>query len=324
MRSSALNSIQLLRAVAVLAVLAHHAGMGECWQFGVDLFFVISGFIIVYSSERFYGTNGWEFFKHRAIRVVPLYWVATLILIVHVAISYDSLQSANLSAELVAASLFFIPWSAPSGLIAPVHAVGWSLNYEFLFYTLFAIALWLSRARAVAAVTAFLFLAVAANAAHPLPLPLGYWFRPIILEFAAGMALALAFRAGVTLTLQGRLALTVCASITFVTLSALDAPRALAWGVPSMILVSAAVLGKDIPRVRFLAIVGDASYSIYLFHIYIFAAVHKAILVSFPASEILSVLASCIGGILIYRLAEYPITRFLKSGPSSPRSHTLH
>jgi hypothetical protein len=51
--------------------------------FGVDLFFVISGFVMVYSSERLFGQPGAPitFFVRRLARIVPLYWLATAVLV---------------------------------------------------------------------------------------------------------------------------------------------------------------------------------------------------------------------------------------------------
>ncbi|SRR6266571_871351 len=87
-----LQSIQILRAVAALLVLAGHLWATLAWlgkpdalpnfvagAAGVDLFFVISGFVMVHSSEKFFGQPGGsvQFLLRRLARIVPLYWVAT-------------------------------------------------------------------------------------------------------------------------------------------------------------------------------------------------------------------------------------------------------
>jgi peptidoglycan/LPS O-acetylase OafA/YrhL len=92
--SSPLVSIQALRAIAALLVFWGHAILTlnpkEAAEFprlygpfGVDLFFVISGFVMVYSSERLFGRPGApiKFFARRLARIVPLYWAATAILV---------------------------------------------------------------------------------------------------------------------------------------------------------------------------------------------------------------------------------------------------
>ncbi|MEA2964715.1 MAG: exopolysaccharide production protein ExoZ [Alphaproteobacteria bacterium] len=92
--SSSLVSIQALRAIAALLVFWGHA-INAVHQkieadfphlygpFGVDLFFVISGFVMVYSSERLFGQPGAPitFFVRRLARIVPLYWLATAVLV---------------------------------------------------------------------------------------------------------------------------------------------------------------------------------------------------------------------------------------------------
>jgi peptidoglycan/LPS O-acetylase OafA/YrhL len=98
--------------------------------FGVDIFFVISGFVMVYSSERLFGQPGAPitFFARRLARIVPLFWAATTIL-VWVVVPYASTKA-------VLGSLFFGP-HIPSE--APLLLVGWTLIFEMFFYVVFAI-----------------------------------------------------------------------------------------------------------------------------------------------------------------------------------------
>src|SRR5665213_384 len=96
-----IGAIQILRAVAALMVVLSHAqndALREAiangyrftrfellpWDSGVDLFFVISGFIMVYSSQRLFATPGagGAFISRRLIRIVPLYWMITAIALV--------------------------------------------------------------------------------------------------------------------------------------------------------------------------------------------------------------------------------------------------
>ena len=77
-----LFNIQVLRAVASLLVVHAHAaagGLGLSWvggANGVDLFFVISGFIIAYVAS----IDSDQFMARRLVRIVPIYWVSTLAL----------------------------------------------------------------------------------------------------------------------------------------------------------------------------------------------------------------------------------------------------
>jgi exopolysaccharide production protein ExoZ len=95
MERDSLLSIQILRAVAALAVCGVHfdqmtlmlAGHSNDpiplypLAAGVDLFFVISGFVMVYSSEPLFGRSGSpkEFLVRRLARIVPLYWLTMTI-----------------------------------------------------------------------------------------------------------------------------------------------------------------------------------------------------------------------------------------------------
>ena len=169
--------IQGLRAVAAAAVVIGHfqgytapPGMhywlpyNEMAGAGVDLFFVISGFVMVYSSTPFFGpTDGpASFLSRRIIRIVPLYWFCTTIYVV-IATAAPSFD-IQYSGEFLAKSYFFIPVARPSGDINPVVGQGWTLNYEMLFYVIFAPALLASRFRAVSMVSLVLVTIVAAGA----------------------------------------------------------------------------------------------------------------------------------------------------------------
>jgi exopolysaccharide production protein ExoZ len=127
-----LKSIQILRAAAALGVLLDHAGrwldvapIVDIGAAGVDLFFVISGFIMVYTSERLFGQTGapQRFLARRIIRIVPLYWTLT---------AFAALVLFGFGPNTLG-SYLFIPTHR-----GPILTVGWTLNYEMMFYSLFA------------------------------------------------------------------------------------------------------------------------------------------------------------------------------------------
>jgi len=113
-----LLSIQVLRALAAFAVTIEHIvgyefarqyGLPDAlphFQFGragVDLFFVISGFVMVYASESYFGRAKapQEFFLRRLARIVPLYWVTTTIVLVYLLLQYRDLALVKFSPESV-------------------------------------------------------------------------------------------------------------------------------------------------------------------------------------------------------------------------------
>lgn len=280
-----LPSIQALRAIAAIAVAVAHAchylekelGIpnplpgSEFGSAGVDLFFVISGFVMVYASERFFRREARpaEFFLRRLARIVPLYWVTTSIILAYLLLHYGSLQAVHFSPAVVIASYLFIPYPQTDGYMAPIHGVGWSLNFEMFFYVCFCLALPLGRRLGVAVLTALLVGLVAIN--RTLPPPLDYLAEPIVLEFAMGMLIALAVREGY------RLPVIVCAALVSTGVVGFvlsywhtDIDHMVAWGIPSALVVAGVTLAKaplkSGPLARGVSFLGDASYSLYLVH----------------------------------------------------------
>ena len=345
---SKLLHVQVLRALAALSVAMLHAQFDAGvvaqrttggfrpsemfpWAAGVDVFFVISGFIMVHASGRLFGTRGGRriFLAHRVARVVPLYWAVTT-LYVAVALAVPALiNRGELTPGYVLASYLFIPIEGPDGHVLPLYGLGWTLNYEMFFYGLFALALGLRRSLAVSAVTVALLVLVAAGRVVPLPQPLAFWTDPILLEFAFGMALALAREHGVRLGRATALALAAVAlALLAIDLGRADAPlwlpRVLAYGVPAALLVAAAALrpggeARPGPLTRLAVAVGDASYALYLLHPFVIRAGREAMLAgglavvvgpwAFVAFAL--VLASA-AALVVHRVFERPLTAWTR------------
>lgn len=283
--------VQMLRAVAALVVAAGHvlhdaaglpggapswiaAASGALpWHAGVDIFFVISGFVIVHASARLFG-GGWpaarRFLVRRLGRIVPLYWAATALFLMVQAASPGAVHGALGGVGWVAASFLFLPWPRPDGLVQPVFGLGWTLNYEMLFYAVFALCVPLRRPAAIAAAVLALGLLVALAQVTALPGPLAFWSDPIVLEFLFGVLLAGSLPLGWRLRGGARLALAAFGAALFCLDLSASLPRPLAFGLPALLLVAAAVLGRPgaaLPAAERVAVLlGDASYAIYLTH----------------------------------------------------------
>lgn len=331
--ASEIIGIQYLRAIAATAVLVHHlletvgaTPFGRAvpdWLVtggaaGVDLFFVISGFIMLHVSfppDRPAATPG-NFLLRRVTRIYPLYWVVCLMVISLGAVGFYS--KTDFSAGAVAASLALLPSHFLVG-------VSWTLSYEMLFYLVFALALFARSVRTVVIVSTLLLVLVfvAAN----LMLPEGPWrtffARPILFEFVCGMAAALAFRIwGTKATLP--LWCGVAGMLVLLTIPALTGfpnthglagwTRFFAWGLPSVVVLMAVLNLR--PSTGLLArigeLLGDASYAIYLFHPLIATAYSYALvrwlapvptLLTFTAA----VVGSLIGGVILHLLIEKPV-----------------
>ena len=252
-------SIQYLRAFAALAVVLYHLGEKAGHPFkigaaGVDLFFVISGFIMWMISES---DRPVPFWAHRAWRIIPMYWIVTALLFAkHV---HDH-QSPGVGRLLL--SLAFIPHLDDHGQLFPILVPGWTLNFEMFFYLVFGFCLFAPRRRQLPILTVALggFVLLGAVTASPLQYPL-------LLEFLAGAWLCEAWRRG---WLKQGVVLIVAGVILFA-LGRLapysEAMRPLLWGLPAFLVVAGCVaLEPKLPKWKALRFLGDASYSIYLTH----------------------------------------------------------
>jgi exopolysaccharide production protein ExoZ len=340
-RSKPLHSIQILRAVAALGVLVYHTSRELAERIGltgplsdivvgaagVDLFFVISGFVMVYASDALFAQPGAprHFLLRRIARIVPLYWATTLLLLLYMWVAHRSLPPGIEPWTGVFASFAFWPYPRTDGVIAPIHALGWTLNYEMFFYAVFAVALLLPGRAAIAAIVALYVALVIMNAAHPLPQPLGYWCNPIIIEFCFGMLIAAAYLQGVRLPRMGTtglLAIALAAYALSVVIGYRPPWRLLQWGVPGAALVAAFALAEvnPIPGVlaRAFAFLGDASYSLYLVHPFTIPFVRRVMgpSLALPLMQSLYpvalIAAAICAAILSYLVFERPITRALQ------------
>ncbi|MHB8530396.1 MAG: acyltransferase family protein [Caulobacteraceae bacterium] len=286
-QTKTLLSIQYLRGAAALAVVVFHIlqwlrGGFETGRAGVDVFFVISGFIIwrVTADRR---DSPSAFLWRRFTRVAPAYWVASVLLAAIVIFWPAFLPKVRPQLSHLFLSLAFIPHFDPAGLPFPLLAPGWTLTYEAAFYVIFAACLPAPGPPRAFLVTAGLCAIVAAGLflSDPAYVLLA---NPLLLEFVCGLWLAVAVGAN---RVPGR---AVSAGLLVGGLGALAAFaltgwrdelwRALAWGLPATMIVAGAVgldVGGAVLRWRFFEALGDSSYSIYLFHPIAVAAVAQLV-----------------------------------------------
>ena len=135
-----LRNVQVLRAFAALLVIFVHLdqllsrlGVPLFGGAGIDIFFVISGFIMVYTTmDR--EITPWSFMADRIARIVPAYWAATLGVFFLALVAPSLLQTSHMQWDELFKSLVFVPFRKATGLVQPVLFVGWTLNYEMFFY----------------------------------------------------------------------------------------------------------------------------------------------------------------------------------------------
>ena len=334
------RTIQALRAIAALLVVLYHAfemwglrmGSGAAapsWPngaAGVDIFFVISGFVMVVAARRLSDRPGaaWVFVQHRIVRIVPLYWLLTTAKLVLVFALAELALRSTLGADSVLRSYLFLPVVDSAGHFRPLLPVGWTLTYELIFYLLFALALAVGRDVLRIALPVFAVFIVLALARAP------HWpewtilFDTIVIEFVFGVVLARMVLRGLALPAVGAAVLAAIGLALILTVpQGSEALRPVTWGIPALAVVAGTVcleqrLAQVIPR--WLLALGDASYSIYLTHGFLLPAI--GILVShlqwggasaLVATVTLCLLTSAIVGWSCYLLVERPMTAYLKS-----------
>jgi peptidoglycan/LPS O-acetylase OafA/YrhL len=280
--------IQLVRALATLAVAATHYAIDfhkivgpsskiptliSSTYVAFDFFFIISGFVLVYASSSLFGTRGgpWTFYLRRLIRIIPIYWLATTLYVV-MAFALPNLDK-TFSLQTIVTSYLFIPYPRLDGTMQPVVGQGWTLNYEMYFYVLFAVAIFAPRRTAVAIASALLIVSVVVGWIAPLPTAFEYWCQPIILEFIFGMTLGLLFLEGRRIPAwAGWLMVAAGLAILFFGPSRSEGYtllRAIQTGGSAALVVGGLTLGdliKPSPVARQISLIGDASFSLYLFH----------------------------------------------------------
>ncbi len=349
-----LDAIQGLRGFAALLVVADHSwlhfpsaarfaaetkfqlhALAEALgHYGVEIFFVISGFIMTATSANEFAARGApsRFLRRRIFRVVPLYWLSTLALII--ALLFRDTHTGSLE---VMKSLLFIPYSNDDHVFQPILRRGWTLNYEMFFYLLFAAALFLPGKRGLTALLSVLAAAAILGQVGMFSRCDGtlcelafFYSRSIILYFALGVCLGL-IRDWMIRT--GRLHDARPSWILASTLVAAAIYAAGCYGgdarivellTPLLVIVPVALgalthIERPMSGPIFFAVIviGDASYSIYLTHSFFIDPAARAWRLLSNGSNLvlyfaIMLLGSCAVGYLTYRWIEQPILRRLK------------
>lgn len=289
------NLIEIGRAVAAILVVFHHAGSimsqprfygdepfsghFENFNVGVDFFFVLSGFIITWIHRGDIGQAGrvGNFARKRFLRIYPPYWIILIFLVV----LYQIFPSAGVDSQRdplnIFLSVFLLPYTAQ-----PVLGVAWTLTHEIFFYALFAVVimggqrlLWLFPVWALAIIAWNLGPAGIDPTgeyarAH---FPLSFVLSAFNLEFLMGVAAAEILRLR-RIPFPMLFLVTGVVSFLGLMLFATEIQHhalygRMAFAIPSVLFVLGAVeieRKRSLPIYRVLALLGAASYAIYLIH----------------------------------------------------------
>ncbi|PRY69949.1 peptidoglycan/LPS O-acetylase OafA/YrhL [Glaciihabitans tibetensis] len=339
-----INSIQVARGLAALAVVAFHALATQPKYFGadvlpdffsggmvgIDLFFVISGFVMVLTTRGRHGAvrEVGVFAWNRAFRIYPTYWVYALMLIPVVMFLPGFVNSSQGGNVDIVGSLLLLP-----GETLPILLVAWTLTLELWFYIVFAVILALPERFLIPALGAWALVLVLLNwngpqALHPL---LQVPANSMAIEFIFGGVAAILFRHVNRYIAIAAGALGVAVLLTLGTASIIDIysgpdlvrPLTVGLGFGLVVLgVTAFEQHGGIGVFSKLRVLGDMSYSVYLSHVLVLAVTGRVWLaIAGPlwmnplvtALWWVATLVAVLGvGYASYRLIERPTQAFAK------------
>lgn len=342
--STLLASIQTLRALAAWLVVGVH----YCTTFsvakpnwvqtafidhgskGVDIFFVISGLVMGLSASAPDITPR-MFAAKRLARIVPAYWFYTVLIALMITQAPTIMLNWGYSHELFVKSLLFLPAPHPTGIgLFPIITVGWTLNFEMVFYVIVAAALFARGPQR------WLWIACGIVVLQLLLVPLGLvnpcYRDSVLYEFLMGIVAANLWRAG---ALRGPSWLFAGLAILAIVCLALShavsySPvRGLEWGAPAFLLVCAFLgLERYFKRATLFIHLGDHSYSVYLIHTTVLSVasyIHHAHRGHIVLISVCSFATIALLGAASYRFLERPAARLLVRllSPRRPTDRSL-
>lgn len=338
--------IQYLRGLAAFLVLYFHAidqlpalfrslgPFGHVGVAGVDIFFVISGFImwtITAGGDTGDGRGSpMGFLGKRIVRIVPLYWVFTALSVAIAVAVPQALHNRSTDPWHILASFLFVPSFHPAfdHMAFPVLVPGWSLQFEMFFYLVFALFVSCTAVvRMVAVPAVMLGLVLAGIVIRPTGAIGVTYTDPLMVEFLAGMMLGVLHRAGRLRSLRlgwaGVLAfpllVPLLTTLVMEDYAVSGSARLVAWGLPAVLLVAGVLCLENRGRVRTIPLfrlIGDASYSLYLSHLFTLGVLRAAwkaagLPMEGAGGDIAFAVVACALGVAVavgvYRLVERPL-----------------
>ena len=315
-----INNLQILRAFAALnVVLFHTIAISDTYNFktffllsiggwganGVDIFFVISGFVMLYTQMNV-KKSVYGFLKSRIIRIVPIYWFLNCLLLIIYFLFPNTFRQLVITPEWTISSFMFM-----SKLILdkyPIIYVGWTLELEMLFYFFFGLSLWF-RKLSISLIFVSIGLVLIAISSSDF----------ILFEFLGGIIVALVYKKWNLSKNFGLLILL----IGFVLLCLSIHPsgwiikyRVVFWGFPSVLIVLGVVTTFQFHNKLF-EFLGNASYSIYLIQIMSIPLFYKIVsklnlAINTDMLAIFCIITTTVGGAIMYLLVEKPMTNILR------------
>lgn len=317
-------SVQYLRALAALFVLLAHISFKlethsvnllngyNIGSYGVDLFFIISGFIMCLTIDKKKSTFI-TFMKARFIRIIPLYWILSFVALVIFWVNPSLVNSSGGQTSIWASFTLM-----PNGYKYLINN-GWTLSFEFFFYLVFSLFIPFRTWQKTLTMTALLSLSLSGLLVETVNSYLKFITSPLLLEFAMGIAAYKIIR-------SKRIKLAHSIALIFASLGLLFYAnnlgiesrdvifgRAIYAGLPMMLLFLGFVsIEYLMPKNKILYNIGMSSYSLYLLHPFALSAVTVCFsllgLMSYAYLYFFSMLfVSCISGWVCYKFIELPV-----------------
>ncbi|MBD1390997.1 acyltransferase [Neiella sp. HB171785] len=319
-----INSIQVLRGLAALYVVVYHSAIkveqdwfvAQLGASGVDLFFIISGFIITHTFLNKPDQTTTEFLTKRIIRIVPMYWLTTLAYAALLLLFPSAFSTHSFDLLHTIKSLLFISLED-----YPVVYTGWTLSFEMYFYVLFGLMIATTATHTPKIIATALLLSTLLGLLLPgqSSYMRDFFTSPLLTEFSLGVVLAYLYRAKIPVSNATSICLLLVGFAGLYVLRDMD--RFVSFGLPMLLVFMAIVLNRNITsNNRLLLLLGDASYSIYLTHVLSLPALHviasklglySASMWSIIPLFIAYTLVSTMIGVIAYWLAEKPMTAAL-------------
>lgn len=285
-------SIQALRGLAAaLVVIAHifeHPTRGDpnalllTGRFGVEIFFVISGFVMTHvtGEGRF---NPGAFAIRRILRIVPLYWACSLLVFAVALVAPALFKTTTADLKHLILSLFFIPSPDPQALSdwRPLFKLGWTLNYEMFFYGALLMLFWCRRRiqRSLILTAALGALVVLSFAIPPKESILAFYANIALIPFLVGVWMAEFSAAFERIPRSGIIALIAASALSVAWLYQVPFEQLRLVGDHLIMTLAATLLvatglscESRFPRRGFMQMVGNSSYSLYLTHMFVVGA----------------------------------------------------
>ena len=263
-------NIQYLRAFAAINVVFLHVLIGaesysrntEYLSFfgnwgasGVDIFFVISGFVMIYTQIN-NPKNILNFYKSRLKRILPIYWLITCFVIFLYLIFPEIFKQLKIDLNRAITSILFLSQATGGGY--PIINIGWTLEWEMLFYLIFGVSIYFKSIRkiiisiSIMVIVIFIFSKNLFFFEFLIGVFIGYLHHKYKISHTSGIVIFLSGFIILTLSLNQKIELMY--------------DRFLIWGLPAALIVFGSVYAKSI-NIRLLHYLGNASYSIYLVQI---------------------------------------------------------